>query len=211
MGKGLTSAQIAQLAGSTAKTRRLITIELDTPIRILENDSTGSITINENTYYTKLVQTSDVQGSLDGNSEKMDIIISDVSQEFAGLITDDEDALTNKTCTIEQVIFNGDEVDVNGNPVVIDTTILLFKGLINNLQLASTYCAFSVEKPLYSYSTVSPNMTYDINCQFKFMDSRCGYTGAETKCDKTKTRCQALGRIEYFGGYPSVTIPFSTK
>ena len=57
MGKELTETQLAQLAGSTAKTRRLITIELDTPIRILENDSTGSITVNGNTYHTKLVQT----------------------------------------------------------------------------------------------------------------------------------------------------------
>lgn len=222
MGKKLTPTQIGALKSTTAKTRLLITINLAIPIRILENDSTGSLSITRknadgtfiydangnhiiDTYHTKLVKTSEVQGSLDGNSEKIDIIISDISQDFAGLITDDGDALTNKKCRVEQVIFNGDTSEIIGVP------ILLFEGLINNIQLSPIYCAFSVERQLYSYSTVSPNMTYDINCQFKLGDTRCGYKGNETKCDKTLARCQALGKVTNFGGYPSVIIPVSTS
>lgn len=205
MGKKLTPTQIGALKSATVKTRLLITINLATPIRILQNDSVGSLLIDGHTYYTKLVQASAVQGSLDGNSEKIDIIISDISRDFAGLISDDGDVLTNKKCRIEQVVFNGDTSEIVGAP------ILLFEGLVNKIQLSPIYCAFSVERALYSYSTVSPNMTYDINCQFKFKDSRCGYTGTEAKCDKTLKRCQELGRVEYFGGYPSVTIPFSAK
>lgn len=201
MGKNLTTNQKAQLAGSACKTRRLITIELDTPFRILENDSTGSIVINGNTYYTKLVRTSEVQGSLDGNSEKIDVIISDIAQDFAGLVAEYGDVLTNTACKIEQVIFNGD------TSTIVDSPVLLFEGSINNLQMAQTYCAFSVERALYSYSTVSPNMTYDVNCQFTFKDTRCSYSGSETKCNKTLSRCQALGNVTRFGGYPSVTIP----
>lgn len=203
MGKNLTTNQKEQIAKSALKTRRLITIELETPFRILENDSTGSITINGNTYYTKLVKTSEVQGSLDGNSEKIDVIISDIGQDFAGLIATDGDVLTNTNCKIEQVIFDGD------TSTIVDTPILLFEGLINNLQMAQNYCAFSVERPLYSYSTVSPNMTYDVNCQFKFKDGRCQYSGTETKCNKTLSRCQALGNVTRFGGYPSVVVPVS--
>lgn len=201
MGKNLTTAQKTQLAAFSCKTRRLITIELDTPFRILENDSTGSITINNETYYTKLVKTSDVQASIDGNSESLDIIISDISQDFAGLVADKGDVLTNTTCKIEEVIFNGDTATLVGEPV------LLFEGMINKLQMSQTYCAFSVERALYSYSTVSPNMTYDVNCQFTFKDGRCGYSGIETKCNKTLSRCQALGNVTRFGGYPSVVVP----
>lgn len=201
MGKNLTSNQKAELAKSAIKTRLLVTIALNPPFRILENDSVGSIAINGNTYYTKLIQTSAVQTSLDGNSEKMDVIVSDIVGDFAGLIADHGDVLTNTKCKVEQVIFNGD------TNTMIDSPILLFEGLINNLQMSQTYCAFSVERPLYSYSMVSPNMTYDINCQFKFKDGRCKYTGAETKCDKTLARCQALGNVTHFGGYPSIIIP----
>lgn len=203
MGKNLTTNQKAQLSGSSCKTRRLITIELETPFRILENDSSGSIVIGGNTYYTKLVKTSEVQGSLDGNSEKIDVIISDISQDFAGLVADNGDVLTNTTCKIEQVIFNGDTT------TIVDSPVLLFEGLINNLQMSQSYCAFSVERPLYSYSTVSPNMTYDVNCQFKFKDGRCQYSGTETKCNKTLSRCQALNNVTRFGGYPSVVVPVS--
>lgn len=201
MGKNLTTAQKAQLANPAVKTRRLITIELDTPFRILENDSTGSIVIGGNTYYTKLVQTSAVQGSLDGNSEKLDVIISDIAQDFAGLVAEYGDVLTNTACKVEEVIFDGDTTTIVGNPV------LVFEGSINNFKLSQTFCAFTVERPLYSYSIVSPNMTYDVNCQFKFKDGRCQYSGAETKCNKTLSRCQALSNVTRFGGYPSVVVP----
>lgn len=98
---------------------------------------------------------------------------------------------------------------VTSTSTIIDDPVLLFEGSINNLQMSQTYCAFSIERPLYSYTTVSPNMTYDVNCQFKFKDGRCQYSGSETKCDKTLARCQALGNVTRFGGYPSVTIPVS--
>lgn len=203
MGKNLTTNQKTQLSGSSCKTRRLITIDLDTPFRILENDSSGSIEINGDTYYTKLVQTSAIQGSLDGSSEKIDVIISDISQDFAGLVAEYGDIMTNTSCEIKQVIFDGDTTTLVGDPV------LLFEGLINNLQMSQYGCSFSVERALYSYSTVSPNMTYDVNCQYNFKDTRCQYAGSETKCNKTLSRCQALGNVTRFGGYPSVTIPVS--
>ena len=205
MGKGLTDAQLAQIANSTATTRILITIELDNPIRILQNDSVGSLIIDDKTYYTKLIQMGDIQASIDGNSESVDIIISDISQEFATLIADNGDVLTNITCKIERAIFNGEISTIVGSP------ISLFKGKINKVQLAQNYFAFTVERELYSYSTVSPNKTYDINCQYEFKCTKCAYTGSETKCDKTLTRCQELVNVENFGGYPSIILPVSVS
>ena len=203
MGKNLTPNQKAEVAKSTSKTRLLITIELAAPFWILANDSVGNITIGGNTYYTRLVETTSVEESLDGSSEKIDIAISDIAQEFAALIADNGDVLTNTKCKIEQIIFEGD------SNMIIDNPVLLFEGLINDLQLSQKYCTFAVERELYNPSALSPNMTYDVNCQFKFKDSRCQYSGTETKCDKTLSRCQALGHVERFGGYPSVIVPVS--
>ncbi len=39
-------------------------------------------------------------------------------------------------------------------------------------------------------------------CRYRFKDTRCGYSGAETACDKTLTRCRALGNSTRFGGFP---------
>jgi len=264
MGKSLTTNQKTEIAKSALKTRLLITISLDSgPMRILANDSIPTLLVNPNTYYARLVEISDIETSLDGNGEKITIITSDISQEFAGLISNNGDVLTNRSCKVEEIIFNGDpSIRKNstaysvgnfvvpttfnsyiyecttagtssgseptwpttiGNTIndgtavwtcrspIIDSPVLLFDGLINNIQLSQYYCAFDVERPLYSYSTVSPNMTYDINCQFKFKDSRCQYAGAEAKCDKTLARCQALSNVTRFGGYPSVVTPVNTK
>lgn len=41
-----------------------------------------------------------------------------------------------------------------------------------------------------------------LNCRWIFKDSNCGYTGAQTSCDYSFTRCQALGNQLRFGGFP---------
>jgi lambda family phage minor tail protein L len=41
-------------------------------------------------------------------------------------------------------------------------------------------------------------------CRFKFKSTECGYSGAETVCDKTLTRCRALSNSSRFGGFPGI-------
>ncbi len=84
---------------------------------------------------------------------------------------------------------------------IIDDPVLLFEGLINNIQLTAVAFSFDVERVLGGYSTISPNSTYDVNCQWKFKDERCQYSGEANPCDKTWTTCRIQER---FGGYPSI-------
>jgi lambda family phage minor tail protein L len=43
------------------------------------------------------------------------------------------------------------------------------------------------------------------HCRYRnFKGDQCGYGGAETECDRTLTRCRALGNSERFGGFPGV-------
>ena len=43
------------------------------------------------------------------------------------------------------------------------------------------------------------------HCRYDGLDDdRCGYSGAETECDRTFTRCKELGREIYYGGQPGV-------
>ncbi|MFA6946855.1 MAG: hypothetical protein WC220_13245 [Pedobacter sp.] len=205
MGKGLTALQKTEIAKVSLKTRTLITISLDSgPFRILANDSTASIVINANTYYARMVQTSGIETSLDGTTDTMSISVSDIAQEFSGLVSDNGDVLTNRECKVEEVIFDGNTTTIIGDPV------LLFDGKINKIQLTAKTFVFTVERILNNYSSLSPNMIFDVNCQWKFKDSRCTYSGGEAKCDKTMTRCQALSNTTNFGGYPSVVVPTPT-
>lgn len=42
------------------------------------------------------------------------------------------------------------------------------------------------------------------NCRYMFKDAFCGYSGSETTCDRTLTRCRALSNSSRFGGFPGV-------
>lgn len=206
MGKGLTIEQKTEVAKTTLKTRTLVTIQLDDdPFRILANDTAANIVIDSNTYYTRMVQTSEIETSLDGTVDKMVVSTSDIDQEFSSMVAHKGDILTNRECKVEELIFDGDTTTIIGNPV------LLFDGRINKIQLSAKSFVFTIERILNQYSSLSPNMVYDVNCQFKFKSSRCAYSGSETKCDKTLTRCKALSNVTNFGGYPSVVIPTPTK
>jgi len=41
-------------------------------------------------------------------------------------------------------------------------------------------------------------------CSWKFKSTECGYSGGETSCNKTQTRCKALNNYLRYGGFPSV-------
>ncbi len=41
------------------------------------------------------------------------------------------------------------------------------------------------------------------HCQWLFKSTECGYTGAETSCNKTRSRCRELANQLRFGAFPS--------
>ena len=43
-------------------------------------------------------------------------------------------------------------------------------------------------------------------CRHKFKGTLCGYSGGETACDKTLTRCRVLVNSDRFGGFAGVGI-----
>jgi len=89
---------------------------------------------------------------------------------------------------------------------IIDDPIELFSGKINNVKLSYTEFSFDVVRNIGDYSFVSPRPTYDCSCQVKkFKDIRCGYSGGETWCDKTMSRCVQLSNQTNFYGFPSIT------
>lgn len=196
MTRKLTARQKAEIAKKQLKTRVLVTIFLDDgPLRLLENDTLKVLSIGGNDYIATMVKRGDIRNSMDGTVEKVNISISNILQEVSSLVANEGDTLTNRRVKIEEVIFDGDTA------VILDDPILLFEGLMNNIQLSAIEFNFDVERVLGGYSTQSPNSTYDVNCQWKFKDERCQYSGSSAKCDKTFTSCLVKTR---FGGYPSI-------
>jgi hypothetical protein len=117
----------------------------------------------------------------------------------------------NWKTTIGQTNSNG-SVTWTCRSAFLDNPITLFSGKINNIQMTAATFSFDVERKIGGYSTVSPNATYDCSCQVKkFKDSRCGYAGAETWCDKTLTRCKVLNNQTRFYGFPTITKSMVVK
>jgi lambda family phage minor tail protein L len=42
------------------------------------------------------------------------------------------------------------------------------------------------------------------HCNWEFKSKECGYTGGETNCNRTWTRCDELNNTERFGGFPGL-------
>jgi phage-related protein len=196
MPKNLTNNQIQEIEKSELKTRILVTIDLDdAPLRLLENDTLQVLNIDGKDYVAAMVKRGDIETSMGGTLERVNITISNILQEISGLIAREGDTLTNRKCIIEEIIFEGD------TSTIIDDPVLLFEGVINNIQLTAVAFSFDVERVLGGYTPVGPNTTYDVNCQWKFKDARCQYSGTENPCDKTLGTCRIKER---FGGYPSI-------
>lgn len=201
MPKKLTTSQKTAIAKAQVKTRILVCITIDenTSIRILENDTLAVLTIGGKQYFAGMVKRGDLQTSNGNEIEKMQITISNILQEISGIIANEGDVLTNKDCVVSEVIY-----DVVTN-TILDNPILIFAGKVNSLVLNASTFQFNVERSMGGYSTASPNATYDVNCQVKkFKDVRCGYTGSATKCDKTLSSCIALGNYLNFYGFPTI-------
>lgn len=199
MAKKLTEQQKIEIKKQELKTRTLVTIHLENDIRILENDTLTSFDINGETYFAGMVKRSEIETSMEGALEKVEIKISNINQGISSIIANQGDVLTNSRCTIETVIFDGD------SNTIVDEPIKIFEGCINTVEINAIEFKFCVERVIGGYSTMSPNFTYDVNCQcIKFKDERCGYTGSETKCDKTLNRCIELNNYANFFGFPSI-------
>ncbi len=251
MSKGLTDEQINLVSLNEVKTRLLLTItfnnyknyieledgagnlilengnslilEPDT-IQLLENETLGSLTVDNKLYLAGQVKRGKIESQLEGGKQSISITLSNIEQTYTNVIANYGDILTNANCRIDEVIYlppghhtilleNGTDILLleNGemllreNDGIIGDRVNLFDGYINNVQLTEVEFKFDVERVLGGYSTQSPNTTYDVNCQWGFRDERCQYSGTlYGTCDKTLTSCQERSNETRFGGYPSI-------
>ncbi|HSA06141.1 MAG TPA: hypothetical protein P5556_03070 [Candidatus Gastranaerophilales bacterium] len=226
MSKGLSASQKTEITKNAVKTRILLTITLNNiandVIRIIENDTLTSFEHGGNTYIAAMVKRGSLDSRIEGGPQKVNIKISNINQAYSNIIANQGDVLTNSRCIVEEIIFydnqdlllfeNNDNIIFEDNnylllelfDLVLDNAINIFEGFVNNVQLTEKEFTFDVERILGGYSTYSPNTTYDVNCQWKFKDSRCQYSGEQTTCDKTLTSCKARSNETRFGGYPSI-------
>jgi len=181
--------------------RKLLTISLEGAglgeICILENETFEKLTIGSKSYLAAPLKVSDV--TKNEGFQSVQVSLSNVGGSLSGLIRQNGDVLTGAMCLLEEAFLTDDGAVITGK------AFPLFVGQANNLSITQQDLTFDIEAVLGGYVAISPNMTYGVNCQWrKFCDINCAYSGTETVCDKTMTRCAALGNLANFGGFPSL-------
>jgi len=78
----------------------------------------------------------------------------------------------------------------------------LFSGQVDSWQLDEDEVRISVSTDFASWAQRSAAL-HSPSCRWKvFGGTECQYAGAESWCDRTKTRCIALDNAINFGGFP---------
>lgn len=90
------------------------------------------------------------------------------------------------------------------NTIDLSEEILAEKFELTSWDTTSQWATFKLGASNPFMQTFPPNSVYKDFCRFKFKGVLCGYTGAETQCDKTLKRCRQLGNSVRFGGYRGV-------
>jgi phage-related protein len=80
----------------------------------------------------------------------------------------------------------------------------IFRGYVSGMSAKEGNIQLEVAERYHDWSRPLNKRTFAKICSFVFKDSRCGYSGPETFCDKTLPACQAYGNEASFGGFPEL-------
>ena len=81
------------------------------------------------------------------------------------------------------------------------------------LDFTVTGCTANAKEVVFSLGASNPwNRRFPLGrarknfCRWKFKSNECTYSGLETTCDKSLSRCRVLGISRRFGGFPGVGL-----
>lgn len=181
--------------------RRLLKIELDGgSVYVLDNETLQSLDYNGETYLGAPLVYDEITKDDTSSVSKINIQLSNAGLAISGIIGQRGDVVTNAPAVLTLVFL-----DLNNNTLLTEYKQVLFAGKCNNLKLDYETATMDIETSLGGYEIQAPIMKYRTTCQVRrFKDCRCGYTGAETSCDRTFDRCKELGNEANFAGFPQM-------
>lgn len=185
--------------------RKLLNIELSGGgIHVLDNETLQILSFEGVDYIGAPLEHGEITKDDNSSVAKLEITVSNIGLGISGIIGNRGNVIGNAPATLTMVLLN-----VNNNAILQGTKQVLWYGLCNNLQITNESAKMDIETPLGGYTYNTPCMKYKATCNVrKFKDCRCGYTGDETTCDRTYTRCKELGNNKRFQGF--ISLPAET-
>lgn len=91
-------------------------------------------------------------------------------------------------------------LNTTGKTTIPEQEVTLFAGVVNSWELTpETLTLFLTALNPFS-AILIPRRMITSTCSVQFKGPACGYAGAETDCNRTLARCQALSNDARFGG-----------
>ena len=106
---------------------------------------------------------------------------------------------TNGFEPITVVLYIVNSKDLANPTPVYSTNLILTTSNLNHLEVSFTVSARDLFRARTPQTRMFPN-----SCRFKFKSTLCGYTGVESECNKTLSRCRQLSNSIRYGGFPAI-------
>lgn len=100
---------------------------------------------------------------------------------------------------ITVVLYIVNSKDLANVTPIYSTNLILTTSSLNHIEVSFTVSARNLFRARAPQIRMFPN-----SCRFKFKSPLCGYTGPETECNKTLSRCRQLLNSKRFGGFPAI-------
>ncbi len=161
------------------------------------NDSGGeyiyqAFAASEDLYYQPIsMEVANIQQTQGFSIDKVSVEMSNIDLTFSSILQS-QDTL-NRTCVLTQIYLSPDTYTEIGR-------VEWFRGPLlewGDLTQDSVRLTIGNEFSFWNKKTLrmpSPQ------CPWFFKADRCGYTGIETVCDRSATRCRELNNFDRFGG-----------
>lgn len=157
----------------------------------------GSVTFDGINYQFYPISHSSISEEVSGQIQKATVTISNVNREIQALL-DEYDGFRDRQIIITQVW-----AQTLADPTAFISDTLAVKEVSVNerkvtLSLASELDVLNIRIP-------RKVMTRTF-CRFSFKSAECGYTGSETRCNRTLNRCRELENQSRFGAFPATPL-----
>ncbi|MCP4341370.1 MAG: hypothetical protein GY799_21445 [Desulfobulbaceae bacterium] len=164
----------------------------ETPVRVCLDNT--EITWGGNVYSPASFELSGLTETKDSETPGVPLTVHDVNRAIIPVLQEYDGAIGS---TVVLSIINSTQIS-SSTPELQETMEILECSFDEDGVIT-----FKLGAEDLSSRACPPSRYLKNHCRFKFKgtDGRCGYTGSETKCNRTLARCRALNNQSRFGGF----------
>ncbi|WP_448807459.1 hypothetical protein [Aminobacterium colombiense] len=142
-----------------------------------------------------------IKSEKDNLARTIKLGIPETTENHLMSLVNSGEEMRTKEVNIYRVFLDDDDKPVG-------PAVNLFSGHIESWEYIADKKAATLKlsHDMFSFKQPCPRHAFTMRCRHRFKGVRCGYSGAETHCDKSLTRCQALNNEARFGGFPWVAM-----